>query len=512
MPELDALLTRAAPRPSSPLDVGHVARTARRRTRRRRGTTALAGVAAVAGLALGVASLATDRPSPAESVRAAAPEPPALPPVVDGMGTWSALPDAPVVGLREAAVLADGRLLAWGDQREMFGDDQDPGDATLAVALYDPAAETWAAPPAPDVLRASTEVQVRFAADQLVAIGVGTDGVVQGAHFDAATATWRELPRLEALKVELGAIAWDGDTLALVRTSPGDAGPVGLLPGSYDVNDPDAGTVELDWRIDAPQTWRWEVGADRWVSGAPAPLALRIASGDAFDGRRLAVVGGTTGPSGTGDASLSRDDGAVYDLATDAWAPLPPVPWAAVHPSVGWIEGQLVVAGGQGDLQLGPEDEDPFARAVELAADGSWTPLGSASRDGAAVSWPSAHEAPTRGEPLVVATSNLQSEDQVAGDARIDGAWEVTPTRHLRRWGDRVLATSQRVGNPGDGRFAVEVRRGPDDWAPTAEAPFANRSWAAVAMDGDRLYVGGGFSTSGWTPEASFWVLDLGTD
>lgn len=222
---------------------------------------------------------------------------------------------------------------------------------------------------------------------------------------------------------------------------------------------------------------------------------MRITTGSAFDGRRLAVVGGTEGEMGTGDASLTRSDGAIYDIDSDRWDPLPDLPWAGVHPGVAWMDSTLVVAGGEPDLEMGPDDgpDSLNARVVQLSDDGgSWVELASAPEFGATVSWPSAFELPGDGEPVVQQYSFIGVPSKPEGAALIDGSWEATPTESLHRWrGDwcrpptswPILATSRSpsafVEDPTTGS-RLRKRRSVTEWRPASQWSATASSWWAV--------------------------------
>lgn len=503
MPDLHELLDRTTPTDLSPVDVGAVAMASRHRRSRRRARTLVAGVAALGLLAAGAVT-AAHRPSDnGQQVTAAAPDTRTL---TDGMGTWSRLPDAPVTGLRSLAPLSDGRLLAWGDERAGFVDNEDPGDVGLVAAVYDPDKRTWTAIDRPAVLDAIQLRSTLVAGDRLMAFGLADDGTFRGAVLDTDVGAWTAIPVLPDMKVTVDAVAWDGTTLTAVRTNPGEVGRVGTGGLPHDVSDPNDGVVTLDWRVKAPLTRRWDFGSQVWTDGTPPPLTMRIATGSAFDGRRLAIVGGTEGPPGTDDRSLTRSDGAIYDVASNTWQHVPDLPWAAADPDVAWIDGALVAAGGRADLN----GEHPIARAAELDPDASaWTPLPSPPKHGAGVTWRSAWEHFDGGEPLVQTSSFVGDPAAPEGSVLLDSRWEATPTRTLHRWDGLLVASSDRIGNPGDSPFEIEVRRRPDDWVPVAKALFANRMAPGVAVKGDRIYVVGGLTGTAVEPDASAWVLDL---
>lgn len=506
MPELVSLLDRTTPSDLTPVDVSAIAATARRRSRRRRAGGALA-VIAVAGIVGGaLAGSGSHRPDPTEQVTAESPDTRRLTP---GMGVWEQLPDAPFAALSAIEPLADGRLLAWGDTRDQVGDDQEVGDAGLRIAVYDPTSRTWTTVDHPDRLDTLTSSQILVSDGRLLSLGMDETGVFSGAVLDVVSGRWTDVPRLTDVKVRLDAVAWDGTTLVVVRTDPGEKGRVGVGLPPHDVNDPDDGVAVIDYRVDAPLTRRWTVGDARWDVGAPPPLSPRSGVGQVFEDGMLVLVGGTVGRSGTSDPSQSRRDGARYEVASDTWTALPDLPWRAVHMGVGRVDGQLIVAGGTPSFNVSPGDA--ITSVVRLAADGSsWTVLPASPGDGAVVSGPHRRSSPEVGSAAVIQDGPAGfGPGGTGGMILLDGAWEPSPSRTFDDWDGLLVASSDRGGNGGDDPYDVFVRRGPKDWVPTAAAPFTDRMDPGVTVAGDRLYVVGGRTGPTLEPDATFWVLDL---
>ncbi|MCB0971987.1 MAG: hypothetical protein KDA97_10815 [Acidimicrobiales bacterium] len=509
MPDLADLLERAAPRDVAPADLATIASRGRARRRRRRMGAGAVAVLAVVGAGAAVIGQIDPADDPSEQVTAAVAPAPSI---REGMGSWEQLPELPATGISDVAPLSDGRLLAWGDERGFVGDDEDPGDAGFQVVVLDRDRTTWTSIPVPAGLPKTLVAKPALAGDRLLVLAVEVDGSIVGRVLDAATETWTVLPPVPGILVHADAVAWDGEQLAVVRTTPGEDGPVGLLPGPYDVNDPTSGTVQVDWRVEAPSTWRWAVGDAAWTEGAPPPLSLRVATGSAFDGTRLAMVGGTT-DLGADEPGETFADGAVYDLRADEWSALPEVSRPAVHLDVAWIDGRLVVAGGRPSLVIELGAEGPDARAVGLAADGvGWEPLTSSPELGAGVSWGSAFTSAEGAQPVIVESWPTHDPAEPEGAALVDGTWETTPTQVLHGWRDGLVATSDDIGNPGSGPFRTFVRRGASDWVEAAEGPLENRMGPGVAVVGDDLVVVGGLSGAGLVPERSAWILDLAAD
>jgi hypothetical protein len=493
-PSLTAVLERTTPPSVTPLDLDDLARRGRRRQRRRR--TALAGTAVgLVALLAGVAVTATGTNRPADVGTASATPDGVTLTLTEPVGSWSQATDAPF-GPRVGAfggTLGDGRVLVWG------GDTGGSGQRALDGGIYDPETGEWTpipeAPLPATPNGASISPSPRLAGDRLAVVSESADGGgIRAAVYDVAEQRWHAAPEQAAIQVAYDAVAWDGETLALVRL---ERGQVGFL------DDPN-----LDWRVDQPITLRWTVGQPEWQTGAPAPLGLRFGSDAAFDGTRLAMWGGTTTGAGPGAPPGpdpgAQADGAIYDLATDTWEPIAAGPLAGrIHPGVTWSEGRLLIGGGM-DRLLDPGEDFRDLAAYDPAS-GAWETLEGPPEGGV-----SGSRDDVVGEAPIVTAGSPESSESLAFLGP-DG-WEQAPLGDLRRLGDVIVGTTATVGNPGDRSFGLRVRAERDTWLDSAEAPFGNRMEPTIVATGDRLVVFGGAEGRGLEPRSDVWVFDLTAD
>jgi hypothetical protein len=236
---------------------------------------------------------------------------------------------------------------------------------------------------------------------------------------------------------------------------------------------------------------------------------LRFGSGVAFDGRRVAIVGGTTSVvEGAAAPASGHDpgvvgDGAIYDLVSDTWSFVPATAAStAIHPQAAWtIDGRLVLAGGI-DRLADPSPEPRSVSAFDPTA-GSWAALPEPWDRGFRSTNP--WQRFVDGVPAVlVAGTSEPSEHPRYGFLTAEG-WKAAPTNRILPFGERLLALSATSGNPGDMPFALAVRAAAGTWVPGVEAPFGNRMDPVLVVVGDRLVVVGGYETSHLDPTASAW-------
>jgi hypothetical protein len=368
----------------------------------------------------------------------------------------------------------------------------------LDGGIYDPAADEWTAiPPAPvagPVIGSEANAML-LAGDRLAVVTrpvTSAGSTLSAAVYDVAEQRWHAAPAQHDITFTYDGVAWDGETLALVRVDRADA---------------DAGSA-----VDEPVTLRWRIGDTAWSHGAPAPLGVRFGAGTAFDGARLVVWGGTTSgrdaPPGP-DAGATAD-GAIYDLASDTWEALPAAPLTPrIHPVVLWSNGRLVVCCGVDRLQGGVTELTDVATYDPQA--GTWATLPSSPGTGA---FPTDSQGFAAGDPPFLLVG--QDVGPVFGDGRTyflrGDRWERVSLNDLHRVGDVVVATTTSPGSlPGDHLFGVQVRTGRGRWIDAAKAPFTNRIEAAVVATGNDLVVVGGYQGDDVQATVGAWVLDLST-
>ena len=506
MSDIASLLDRTTPGDLPPLDVPELARRGRRRRARRRAMAASAATASV--VVLGVAAvtvLGADPDRPDVAVPAVGPD---GQPLTEPVGSWSRADDPPFSPRVDAfgGTLSDGRVVVWGGHAD--DGDGDPsgreGDAPTGFAdggVLDPATGAWdpipAAPLPPPTVGGMFVTSAQLVDDRLAVVTGSTDGTLHAAVYDTAEGRWIDAPDQIDVLLTYDAMAWDGETLALVRTRPGGVGH--------------AGDARLDWRADAPVTLRWRPGDDRWTAGAPAPFGLREHAGAAFDGGRLALWGGTgsTGSAGGtgGGAGSVANDGAVYDVAADAWTDVPEAPLPGrVHAATAWRDGRLVVGGGTDTLADAGEHLSDMA--AWDPATGTWEELPAAPEGGLDDPYSTWAFVEGHAPPLVAASRSGSGEPEPRWFYGPDG-WEQAPLGAVTDLGGLVVATLGH-GNFGSVPFELEVRGGPDEWLDAAAGPFDNRMGAATVPTPDgHLVVVGGLEGADLELRGDAWVFDL---
>jgi Galactose oxidase, central domain len=488
MTDITTLLDRTTPQDLGPLDLEGLGRRERRRRVRRR----VAQLSAVGALAIATAVTVTGRDD--EGNRADVTMPPLGPggqPLAEPVGQWTQAQDAPFAPRSGAfgGALSDGRVVVWGGHSDAGDDPNDPNAQPSGYAdggILDPATGEWTpipeAPiPAPTEGGASVTT-AQLVDDRLAVVTGSTDRTLNAAVYDVASGHWTDAPEITAIPYGYDGMAWDGETLALVRLSPG----------------------EDDWQVARAVTLRWAPGDDRWVLGSPPPLPMRNLSGQAFDGARLALWGGTTATSI--DDSGGHDvfaDGAIYDVGSDTWHRMPAGPPGRTHASLVWAGARLLLGGGIGAGEdSGEQRLMPDVWAYDLETD-EWEALPDAPAGGLA---PSPRDVAAVNPPLVVTeTMEYPASRWVSTSA----GWEQAPLPGLAQVGELTVATNQALGNPGPGPFALQVRVAPDQWFDAAAAPFDGRMAATIVATADRLVVVGGLAGQDLRLESDTWVFDL---
>lgn len=503
---ITALLERTTPRPTLPLDLDGVARRSRRRRQRKRAAAA-GGAAALVALVVSATVASTGGDERAVDVDTAQ-EGADAPTLTEPVGSWSQA-TAPPFATRAGAfggTLSDGRVLIWGGDT---GEDDSRPPRALDGGIYDPDTGEWTAIPDAPLTGtgsgSSSMPSAQLVADRLAVVSESPeDGSIHAAVYDVAEGSWAEAPAQDDVKVMFNGMAWDGNTLALVRLDPGSDD---FIPASQAVEgDAPSGPVEggLDYRVDAPVTLRWSPGDPTWQLGAPAPLSLRREPGSAYDGSRLAIWGGTTTPDDhfeTGPDPGLQADGAIYDVASDAWEPIADGPLSGrIHPGVAWSDGRLLVGGG-GDRLVDPGEDFGDLAAYDPAT-GSWEELEGPPEGGVQMYPAIEHVA---GRPQLVRAGTEEHRWFLGEDG-----WETAPAHELHVVGGFFVATMFADDGSGDGAFGVQVRAERDTWLAGAEAPFADRRDTTVVPTGDRLVVIGGADGAQLTSEV--WVFDLSGD
>jgi len=491
--DITELLERTTPDVVPVLDPHELGRRARRRTAARRAAMAIPVTALVALVA------ATVLPGGGGDGDVVVPAGPHTGAVGGPVGQWRQAAPPPFYPRGDAFTFptADGRVVVWGGSTPNDGGREGGGTLTDG-GVYDPASDTWEPiPPAP-VPPGLSFHRVQYAADRLAVLGSHVGGRFHGAVYDVETGAWIAVPNEDRVTVTVDAMAWTGETLVVMR---------------FDRGTDDSGSRLGDWRIDRPAVVRWTFGAPRWVEGSQPPLSLRFGIGTAFDGERIAVWGGTDDarsqdPPRPDQVFLLYRDGAIYDVSSDVWTPIPDAPLErSIHPGLVWHDGRLVAGEGVATL-TNPKDAQSRMASYDPST-GEWTPLDRAPAEGMLASLPPTRMAADEVVPLL-AVEPIGSPGGVQPRWVFDGvSWRQAPYPDVHRSGATIVATT-RWGDtaPGD-PFAVQVSNGGGVWSPAPEAPFTTRGGAAVTLLDGRLVVVGGFERTTMEPVDDAWVLDL---
>ena len=197
---------------------------------------------------------------------------------------WVAVADLPAPAQLPVAAVVDGQIVVAGGWQD--------GDPTDETWIYDPASDSWTAgAPLPTAV---TSGGVAVADGLVYSIGGCTtsmcDPIISTVQvYDIGTDTWTEVA---PLPTEVAFPACGGLSDAIV------------CAGGLDV-----GQAETD------TTYAYDPASDTWTEMAPAPATL-FAPAAATANDQLLVV------SGVQDGNITNAAWA-YDLAGDAWEPLP---------------------------------------------------------------------------------------------------------------------------------------------------------------------------------------------
>lgn len=276
-------------------------------------------------------------------------------PVTD---TWRALPQAPLTPRFDTT----GATRTWAGFMVVWGGDG--GDGYLGDgALYDPASDAWRPMADGPLAPRSSASSTWTGSEILIWGGTGPDGrFADGAAYDPAADSWRSMAA-GPLGPRLGpAAAWTGEEL-VVWGGAADA-QAGEVYGDGAAYDPATDT----WRelAQAPLTPRrpfrsawtgrellvfggeagdqeftdgaaYDPASDSWRPLASSPVVTRRGATTVWTGTELIVGGGFSGGE-------QQQDGAVYDPAEDRWRPLGS--WQAPINATSWWTGDEVLLWG----------------------------------------------------------------------------------------------------------------------------------------------------------------------
>jgi hypothetical protein len=518
--ELSDLLERGADRPSVEPDFIDLARRGRRRRYTQRATTGLA-VVAVLALAAGVLLPQLRKPAVLFDTGPRS-----------GVGSWEAVPEAPVGPRTDADVTSDDRrVVVFGGTIDDSAEDNISPVEARDGAVFDTKERTWTQIPAAPLQDVD---DVELLDDGRLMAHDTTDGRrISAAFYDFGTGQWQETGSSPVAFWEWEVITWTGEEL--------------LVWGVTDKGERSVGAI-----------WNPDSG---WRDMAPFPLAPRLSTAWSWAGDRLLVWGGGMGQAQNGEREQVFDDGMAYFPDHDEWRPLPDSPLEARQAVQGlWTGDDWIVMGGWGAGQpiKGASNRPQVKNEVmEEKCDGNQC-TGSAqaeiileetSIDGEDFADGARYDLDT-GEWTPVATPPVGIRGAVwlgvgrfqaggkGGMAEYDPANDSWRTRSdpglaSDRWvsmlvGDRTVIVNTTydtmrgdVRSPGRIGGLVYNDRA-QRWDPLTEAPTSQRAGAAVTTVGDRLFIWGGESVTRdisqgyssadgdpWQPHADGAILSL---
>lgn len=269
-------------------------------------------------------------------------------------------------------VLTIGVATANRDDVEILTAPPDQRDATVSdgpittVARTAPGvgAETSRWSPARSTLAGASYPGLFWTGDRLLVVNTENGGgQVAGELWDPATNTATPMaPSGMAWRVG-AAMGWTGDELLIIGGSTGSG--LGQIGAAYrpatdswrTIADPPVGNTEWTPAPSGPAMWTgdelvmagsglaYRPADDSWRTLARSDLSDRARPISVGTGSQVVVWGGCWF-EGTQCDEVNQGtlgDGAVYDVATDTWTPLPPSPLAPAVHAVGVWDGDEVV-------------------------------------------------------------------------------------------------------------------------------------------------------------------------
>jgi hypothetical protein len=247
-------------------------------------------------------------------------------------GTWRWLP--PIESLNPGRLESGSQAVWTGSEALLVG---------VVSGAYKPAADRWRRIAKGALL--TPAVTVWTGKDVLMwGGGCCANSSADGVAYNAATNTWRRMPKSPLSGRQQTAAAWTGKELVIVGGNDAD----GNLFADAAAYDP------------ATRTWR---------KLPPLPAARTDATAT-WDGKEVVVIGGRIG---TAERSIPCDCANAYDPATGGWRQLPAMPYARSGHVTVWTGSQLIVWGGENG-RAGKPAAPPNGVAFDPVSN-SWTEL-----------------------------------------------------------------------------------------------------------------------------------------
>lgn len=265
----------------------------------------------------------------------------------------------------------------------------------------------------------------------------------------------------------------------------------------------------------------YDIPSDTWTSASPLPIPINHSNAGVVDSKIFVLGALQVSPQGEGIDGSWQAIGAgwVYDISTDTWEVLAPIPQGTERgaAAVGVHNKIMYLAGGMRSLDLSPDGEQDTVDTVSAfdTVSGTWLPLpGAASRipegrdhaGGAVV-----------GDVFYVLGGRCRGQNNTKDTVfsldlgNMDAGWHVSPSRMpTPRGGISVGTVQNRIytfggeGNQAEGSLGVfnetEVfDTEAETWYKLQPMKLPRHGTSAVAV-GERIYIPGGGLAQGADP------------
>jgi N-acetylneuraminic acid mutarotase len=307
--------------------------------RTRLGGALLAGIVVVAcGDRGGVELPNSGVPSPADAVTATATAHPDFgPPPAQGEGTWESLPPL-AAGIRQETA-----VVTLGDEIVVIGGFGSSNSAQTRVEAYNPGTRQW---------RRLPDLPVGMHHTNAAAVGgsIYIVGFLTGGNFS---------PDGRVFVLRPGASEWGAGAMMSPGTQRGASATVAIGPRIYVAGGLRGGAVS-DFSV-------YDTTTDSWSGLPDLPLRRDHFVGGAF-GTKVVLAGGREGNI---TAITGRVD--IFDTETNDWSEGAPMPTPRGGTAGAVLDGKLYVLGGEGNTAH-RSGVFPQAEAYELATD-TWQQL-----------------------------------------------------------------------------------------------------------------------------------------